>query len=190
METVRKIKNVSINLFVQNGFHATPTSLIAKEAKVANGTLFHYFPTKEKLINTLFEETYNEFFKTSTMRASEAHSIRNKLQYMWEDTITWGRVYPKKFMFLQQFLHSPFTTNKIEVSIDEQKSFYLGIFAEGQEEGELIKMLPPEFLLNQFNLQSYGVIVYLLRHTEENVDLETFTGLSFQMFWKGISKKL
>lgn len=189
MDTVRKIKNASINLFVKNGFHATPTSLIAKEAKVANGTLFHYFPTKETLINTLFDETYHEFFKTSTMRANEAHSVRNKLQYMWEDTISWGRVYPKKFMFLQQFLHSPFITAEIEESIEEQKSFYLGIFKEGQEDGELIK-LPPEFLFNQFNLQSYGVIVHLLRHTEENVDLEMFTTLSFQMFWKGICKKL
>ncbi|WP_243669198.1 TetR/AcrR family transcriptional regulator [Methanoculleus chikugoensis] len=43
----------AVRLFTERGgFHGTPpTSLIAREAGISNGTLFHYFPTKEELIN-------------------------------------------------------------------------------------------------------------------------------------------
>ena len=33
---------------------AAPTSLIAKRAGVAEGTLFRYFPTKDELLNALY----------------------------------------------------------------------------------------------------------------------------------------
>ena len=44
-------------LFTELGFHGTPTSLIAQEAGVATGTLFHYFKMKEELIENLYLET-------------------------------------------------------------------------------------------------------------------------------------
>ena len=48
------ILKTALNLFTERGFHNTPTSLIAKEAGVATGTLFHYFKNKEILINELY----------------------------------------------------------------------------------------------------------------------------------------
>ncbi|MCK5033837.1 MAG: helix-turn-helix transcriptional regulator, partial [Calditrichia bacterium] len=47
------ILKATLNLLVERGFHDTPTSLIAKEAGVATGTLFHHFKNKEELINAL-----------------------------------------------------------------------------------------------------------------------------------------
>ena len=52
----KKIIEISLKLFVERGFHGTPTSLIAKEAGIANGTLFNYFKTKDILINEVYKE--------------------------------------------------------------------------------------------------------------------------------------
>ena len=49
-----QILNASLKLFVENGFHGTSTAEISKSAGVATGTLFHYFKTKEELINRLY----------------------------------------------------------------------------------------------------------------------------------------
>jgi AcrR family transcriptional regulator len=49
-----QILNASLNLFVERGFHGTSTAEIAKSAGVATGTLFHYFKSKEELINRLY----------------------------------------------------------------------------------------------------------------------------------------
>lgn len=40
----------AIELFSEKGFEATTTSEIAKKAKVAEGTIFHYFKTKKELL--------------------------------------------------------------------------------------------------------------------------------------------
>lgn len=55
MSTKREdIIKTAMRLFTEEGFHATPTSKIAKEANVATGTLFHHFKNKEALINALY----------------------------------------------------------------------------------------------------------------------------------------
>ena len=51
-EKEQKILDTSLKLFVERGFHGTSTAEIAKTAGVATGTLFHYFKTKEELIDS------------------------------------------------------------------------------------------------------------------------------------------
>ena len=43
-----------MGLFIQRGFHDTPTSAIARQAEVASGTLFYHFGDKEALINEIY----------------------------------------------------------------------------------------------------------------------------------------
>jgi AcrR family transcriptional regulator len=51
---------VSLALFSERGFHGTPTSWIAQDARVATGTFFHYFKTKEELIESLYLDIKKE----------------------------------------------------------------------------------------------------------------------------------
>ena len=47
-----QIVEATITLVAEEGFLRTPTSRIAKEAKVAEGTIFRHFHNKDDLINT------------------------------------------------------------------------------------------------------------------------------------------
>ena len=49
-----KILQTAMNLFIDKGIQSTSTALIAKEAGVATGTLFHHFKTKEELVHALY----------------------------------------------------------------------------------------------------------------------------------------
>lgn len=49
-EKKKKILEVSIDLFAKNGYSNTSTSQIAKEAEVAEGTIFKHFGSKENLL--------------------------------------------------------------------------------------------------------------------------------------------
>jgi AcrR family transcriptional regulator len=63
IEKTDRILSTALKLFVTYGFHGTPTSKIASEAGISNGTLFHYFKTKDELfINTKRQDYYNEEF--------------------------------------------------------------------------------------------------------------------------------
>ena len=46
---------VSMRLFALNGYQATSISQIAKEAGVAKGALYHYFDSKETLLEEVIK---------------------------------------------------------------------------------------------------------------------------------------
>lgn len=54
----RAILDAAVRVFARQGFHACRVSDIADEAGVAYGLLYHYFPSKEEVLNTLFLERW------------------------------------------------------------------------------------------------------------------------------------
>jgi TetR/AcrR family fatty acid metabolism transcriptional regulator len=54
----RQILDAAIRVFARQGFHATRVADIADEAGVAYGLVYHYFESKEKVLNELFSERW------------------------------------------------------------------------------------------------------------------------------------
>jgi len=48
-----QIIQATLDLFVERGYYGTKTSQISKRADISEGLLFHYFPTKEILLEEL-----------------------------------------------------------------------------------------------------------------------------------------
>lgn len=48
-----QIIQTALELFVQQGYYGTKTSQISRKAKISEGLLFHYFPSKEALLEEL-----------------------------------------------------------------------------------------------------------------------------------------
>ena len=55
----RQILDAAIRVFAQQGFHATRVSDIADEAGVAYGLVYHYFRSKDEVLNELFSERWS-----------------------------------------------------------------------------------------------------------------------------------
>jgi AcrR family transcriptional regulator len=58
-KTRRAILRAALELFAKKGFYATTTKAVARKARIAEGTLFNYFPSKEDLALYFFEEEQN-----------------------------------------------------------------------------------------------------------------------------------
>jgi AcrR family transcriptional regulator len=59
MPTTReRLARAAIKLFVRKGLAATTTREIAAAARIAEGTIYRYFPTKEEMAADLFRENY------------------------------------------------------------------------------------------------------------------------------------
>ncbi len=50
----------AMKVFAENGFHKSQVSRIAKEAGVADGTIYLYFKKKEDILTSLFQEKLGE----------------------------------------------------------------------------------------------------------------------------------
>jgi TetR/AcrR family fatty acid metabolism transcriptional regulator len=55
----RHILDAAIRVFARQGFHSTRVSDIADEAGVAYGLVYHYFDSKEQMLNELFTERWS-----------------------------------------------------------------------------------------------------------------------------------
>ena len=54
----RVILDAAITVFARQGFHSCRVSDVADEAGVAYGLVYHYFSSKEEILNTLFTERW------------------------------------------------------------------------------------------------------------------------------------
>jgi len=57
-DTRERLANAAIRLFVRRGLAATTTKEIAAAARLAEGTIYRYFPSKEEMAAQLFRENY------------------------------------------------------------------------------------------------------------------------------------
>jgi TetR/AcrR family transcriptional regulator, fatty acid metabolism regulator protein len=57
-EKRRLILDAAVRVFASKGYHASRVDDIAAEAGVAHGLLYHYFQSKEELLETVFRETW------------------------------------------------------------------------------------------------------------------------------------
>ena len=124
------IIEVSLKLFVERGFHGTPTSLIAKEAGVATGTLFNYFKTKDILINEVFIEIRMEQKKSILKDLDGTKTSKIKLKKIWDNLIVWGLENPEKRKFLNYFSNSNFINDNTKTEMQKNYKFLLNIFKE------------------------------------------------------------
>jgi TetR/AcrR family transcriptional regulator, fatty acid metabolism regulator protein len=56
----RVILAAAVRVFARKGYHASRVGDIAEEAGVAHGLLYHYFASKEDLLETIFRETWSD----------------------------------------------------------------------------------------------------------------------------------
>ena len=54
----RVLLEAAVRVFARRGFHAARVGDIAEEAGVAHGLLYHYFSSKEEVLETIFRETW------------------------------------------------------------------------------------------------------------------------------------
>ncbi len=58
VEKRRLILDAAVRAFAAKGYHACRVGDIAEEAKVAYGLVYHYFPSKEAVLEAIFRETW------------------------------------------------------------------------------------------------------------------------------------
>lgn len=184
MDKRTQILDTALILFNRNGFDKTPTSMISKEAGVSTGTLFHYFPTKEELINSLYLACKESMVLRMSQGVEQASNWRGKLQLIHRNFLEWAIARPEEVYFCKQFSNSPYIR---EITRIEGRGKFAGIL-EFLEEGVHAEVLRPgnteymAVLLTGMMMANAG---YLLEQKVETLD-EEFLEDSFQYIWNCI----
>ena len=76
----RQILDAAVRVFARQGFHACRVADIADEAGVAYGLVYHYFGSKDEVLDTLFLERWNVMLETIREVDGRELQAREKLQ--------------------------------------------------------------------------------------------------------------
>ncbi|MFL5883726.1 MAG: TetR/AcrR family transcriptional regulator [Thermoleophilaceae bacterium] len=75
----RMILDAAITVFARQGFHHCRVSDVADEAGVAYGLVYHYFDSKEQILDTLFTERWRIMLDAIVAIDQEEGNAREKL---------------------------------------------------------------------------------------------------------------
>jgi AcrR family transcriptional regulator len=177
-----QILSTALRLFVADGFHGTPTSKIANEADVANGTLFHYYKTKEHLIIALYNRIKAELANDIEVITKEDAFITIKLRKIFEHSVYWSRNNPDKFYYIQQFNFSPHLA-KVSQELLQQQTGAFTQFIIGGIAKKLLRQQPVELIAAMFNGQVYGICQYLKSSEATPEDQKKIIDDAYEMVW-------
>jgi AcrR family transcriptional regulator len=159
-EKRRKILDAAIRVFARQGFHSARVSDIAAEAGVAYGLVYHYFDSKDQMLNELFSERWSLLLQAIREADAELHSPRDKLE-------------AAAGFIIESYRHDPELMKVIIVEVTRAANSFgrthlpeireayeqIGkIVADAQADGEFRDDVSPEFAAMLF----YGAIEQLL----------------------------
>lgn len=180
------ILKAALKLFTDRGFHNTPTSLIAKEAGVATGTLFHHFKNKEILINELYLSIKKDLLNILSEKLCDPCEVDEKIKIIWKHVVQWGIMHPNEFQFTQQFANSTFITTLTREQAKNQFEFIYEIYEKAVEKN-ILKSVCREFVMDYFE----GMVNIAIKHFRTYPDHISEDNLNelFNVFWYGIAKQ-
>lgn len=117
------ILKTTLRLVAEHGLESAPMSLIAKEAGVGMGTIYHYFPSKDDLINVLYRELKQAVHENMLRNYDYNAPIRERFFTIWRNLFHHYLKHPLDFLFLEQYSISPTITL-------ESKAFGFKLWAE------------------------------------------------------------
>jgi AcrR family transcriptional regulator len=181
------IMEAALKLFTERGFHGTSTAQISKDAGVATGTLFNYFPTKEDLINSLYFEVKGNLSQAMGKGLEAESTFQGKLRKIWSNLVKWGVDNQEEFLFVGQFCSSPYITKFTRDEVMKEYVFLHDLVDEGIKTGE-IGDFPAELVIAMFYQGSRTIVNFILESDslkDQNKVLED----GFQIIWKGLARE-
>ena len=91
----------AIELVAAQGIGA-PTAGIARDAGLAEGTLFTYFASKDELLNLLYLELKADLATATLKTYPSEGSARDRFEHVWDGFVDWGFDHPAKRKAIRQ----------------------------------------------------------------------------------------
>jgi TetR/AcrR family fatty acid metabolism transcriptional regulator len=159
-EKRRVILDAAVRVFARQGFHTCRVSDIADQAGVAYGLVYHYFSSKEQILDTLFLERWDVMLAAIAEADASDRSPQDKLHAIAAFIIDSYRRDPELMKVIIVEVTRAANTFGL-THLDKIRDAYAGIaaiVARAQEGGSFRTEITPEFAAQAF----YGSVEQVL----------------------------
>jgi len=81
-EKYQRILDAAVEVIAERGYFRSPVSAIAERAGMADGTIYLYFKSKDDVLRTAIDTTFNRFHKQVEEEFKTLHGPREQLEYI------------------------------------------------------------------------------------------------------------
>jgi len=154
------ILDAAVRVFARQGFHTCRVADIADEARVAYGLVYHYFSSKEQILDTLFLERWDVMLQAISEADAEQREPREKLRAIAAFIIDSYRYDPELMkVIIVEVTRAANTFGRTHlVKIQEAYGQIAAIVERAQAAGVFRKEIEPPFAALAF----YGLIEQVL----------------------------
>ncbi|MEZ4517152.1 MAG: TetR/AcrR family transcriptional regulator [Chloroflexota bacterium] len=149
----------TLDLIAENGFHGTPMSQVAKRSGVSAGIIYHYFESKDDLIEALYRDIKARWSAAIMAGTPEALPYPEHLQQIWLNAYRFYVAHPQETVFLEQYENSPYPHDWSNVAQDDNMARLFALIQSDIDAG-YIRALPLP-VLHELTL---GVAIGLAKH--------------------------
>jgi len=154
----RLILDAAVRVFARKGYHTSRVGDIAEEAGVAHGLLYHYFRSKEELLETIFRETWRDVLDAVRSVEETDESARERLAGVAKILLrAWRRDPDLVRVLVREVTRGSHLQRRI-AEIDQAFAALERIIARGQEDGEFRADVDPRMVSYVF----YGALEEIL----------------------------
>jgi TetR/AcrR family transcriptional regulator, fatty acid metabolism regulator protein len=159
-EKRRLILDAAVRVFARQGFHTCRVSDIADEAGVAYGLVYHYFSSKEQILDTLFLERWDVMLDAIAEADGSGLAPEDKLRTIAGFIIDSYRHDPDLMkVIIVEVTRAANSFGAVHIGkIGEAYALIRGVVEKAQETGEFRSEIPAEFAVMAF----YGAIEQVL----------------------------
>jgi TetR/AcrR family transcriptional regulator, fatty acid metabolism regulator protein len=157
-EKRRLILDAAVRVFARKGYHSSRVGDIAAEAGVAHGLLYHYFASKEQLLETVFHESWSALLEAFARVAESDEPAPEQLRQVAAILLRSWRRDPD---LVRVLVREVGRSQTLPARVDEIGSVFLAIeriVERGQAAGELRDGIAPRLASWIF----YGAIEEIL----------------------------
>ena len=132
-----ELLDAAVRVFARKGFHASRVGDIAEEAGVAHGLVYHYFRSKDEVLETIFREAWERLAGETDRIESAGVPLREQLRRFARIYLGSWLVTPELIAVLvREIARSP----AVDSRIDEVRGVFLSLqrmVAAAQARGEV-----------------------------------------------------
>ncbi len=159
---------------------SAPTAGIAKEAGVANGSLFTYFATKTDLFNELYLYLKIEMGSAAMKDVAETDDLRDQMFQVWQNWTDWAFSFPEKRRALAQLSVSDEITPETRLRANKAMEGAAKLMERVRTRGSMRKT-PMSFALTLMNSVAEATMDFMA-HDRANARKHCRTG--FDALWR------
>jgi TetR/AcrR family fatty acid metabolism transcriptional regulator len=130
-----QILQAAVRVFARRGYHGARVGEIAEEAGVAHGLLYHYFSSKEEVLQTIFRENWGELLERFRAVENADEPAPEKLQGIAKILLrTWRNDPDLVTVMVREVARSPQLEGQVG-EVGEAFAIVQRVVEEGQEAG-------------------------------------------------------